>query len=101
MRWFHPLRLMPVNKWIFGVNIGRLWSETALLRRELGEILKAFASREFKAIVDMEVPFAEGAPRARAAAVAGEFREGGARSLKIQYTCLLLGEDMQGGVPEK
>jgi synaptic vesicle membrane protein VAT-1 len=56
---FHPLKMLPDNKGIFGVNIGRLWSESALLRRELQEILKGFESGEFKAIVDMEVPFAE------------------------------------------
>ena len=59
MPWFHPLRLLPDNKGIFGVNLGRLRSETALLQRELEEVLKGFASGEFKAIVDMEVPFAE------------------------------------------
>ena len=59
MPWFHPLKLLPDNKGIFGVNMGRLWDETALLRRELEEILKGFVSGEFKAIVDSEVPFAE------------------------------------------
>ena len=59
MPWFHPLQLLPDNKGIFGVNMGQLWDETALLRRELGEVLKGFAAKEFKAIVDMEVPFAQ------------------------------------------
>jgi NADPH:quinone reductase-like Zn-dependent oxidoreductase len=39
--------------------MGQLWDETALLSRELREVLKGFAAKEFKAIVDMEVPFAQ------------------------------------------
>jgi len=57
--WFHPLQLLPDNKGIFGVNMGQLWDETALLRRELAEVLKGFAAKEVKAIVDIEVPFAQ------------------------------------------
>ena len=59
MRWFHPLQLLPDNKGIFGVNMGHLWGETGLLGREMREVLKGFEAGEFKAIVDMEVPFAE------------------------------------------
>ncbi|HET9753614.1 MAG TPA: zinc-binding dehydrogenase, partial [Myxococcales bacterium] len=59
MPFFHPLKLLPDNKGIFGVNMGRLWGETALLAGELREVLKGFAAGEFKAIVDLEVPFAE------------------------------------------
>jgi NADPH:quinone reductase-like Zn-dependent oxidoreductase len=59
MPWFHPLQLLPDNKGIFGVNMGQLWDETALLRRELEEVLKGFSAKEFKAIVDLEVPFSE------------------------------------------
>jgi len=59
MPFFHPLKLLPENKGIFGVNMGRLWGETAMLAGELREVLKGFASGDFKAIVDSEVPFAE------------------------------------------
>jgi synaptic vesicle membrane protein VAT-1 len=59
MPWFHPLKLLPDNKGIFGVNVGRLWDEPALLRRELEEVLKGFVAGDFRAIVDSEVPFAE------------------------------------------
>jgi len=59
MRWFHPLQMLPDNKGIFGVNMGQLWGETALLAREMREILAGFQSGEFKAIVDSEVPFAQ------------------------------------------
>ncbi len=63
MPFFHPLKLLPDNKGIFGVNMGRLWGETALLAGELREVLQGFEAGDFKAIVDLEVPFAE-APRA-------------------------------------
>jgi synaptic vesicle membrane protein VAT-1 len=63
MPFFHPLKMMPGNSAIFGINMGRLWGESALLRREMGGIVKGFESGDYKAIVDSEVPFAE-APRA-------------------------------------
>ena len=63
MPFFHPLKLLPDNKGVFGINMGHLWNETELLGRELREVLKGFASGDFKAIVDSEVPFAE-APKA-------------------------------------
>ena len=63
MPFFHPLKMMPGNSAIFGVNMGRLWGETEMLGRAMGEIVKGFQSGDFKAIVDSEVPFAE-APRA-------------------------------------
>jgi NADPH:quinone reductase-like Zn-dependent oxidoreductase len=59
MPFFHPLKLLPDNKGIFGVNLGNLWGETERLGPELRDVLKCFASGEFKAIVDAEVPFAE------------------------------------------
>jgi synaptic vesicle membrane protein VAT-1 len=59
MPWFHPLQLLPDNKGIFGVNMGKLWGERELLARELEEVLKGFAAGEFKAIIDSEIPFAE------------------------------------------
>lgn len=59
MPWFHPLQLLPDNKGIFGVNMGQLWGEKDLLGREMVEVLNGFAAREFKAIVDSEIPFAE------------------------------------------
>jgi NADPH:quinone reductase-like Zn-dependent oxidoreductase len=59
MPWFHPLQLLPDNKGIFGINMGQLWGEGELLAREMAEILKGFQAGEFKAIVDLEVPFAQ------------------------------------------
>lgn len=63
MPFFHPLKMMPGNSAVFGINMGRLWGEAELLGREMGELMKGFASGDYKAIVDSEVPFAE-APRA-------------------------------------
>lgn len=63
MPFFHPLKLLPDNKGVFGINMGHLWNERELLGGELREVLKGFASGDFKAIVDLEVPFAE-APKA-------------------------------------
>ena len=59
MPFFHPLKLLPDNKGIFGVNMGHLWSERELLRRELAEVMKGMEEGAFRPIVDMEVPFAE------------------------------------------
>ena len=61
MPWFHPLRMLPDNKGIFGVNMGKMWNEESLMKRELAAVLKGFESGEFRAIVDAEVPFAEAA----------------------------------------
>jgi NADPH:quinone reductase-like Zn-dependent oxidoreductase len=60
---FWPLSLMKTNKAIFGVNIGRLWTEADMLVREMRDILRGFEEGAFKAVVDAEVPFAQ-APRA-------------------------------------
>jgi NADPH:quinone reductase-like Zn-dependent oxidoreductase len=59
MPWFHPLKMLPENKGVFGVNMGRLWGETERLRGELTEVMKGFAAGQFKAVVDAEIPFAE------------------------------------------
>ena len=59
MPFFHPLKLLPDNKGVFGINMGRLWGETELLGGELRKVLEGFASGDFKAVVDLEVPFAE------------------------------------------
>jgi NADPH:quinone reductase-like Zn-dependent oxidoreductase len=61
MPFFHPLKLLPDNKGVFGINMGKLWDETDLLSGELRQILAGFESGEFKAIVDAEIPFAEAA----------------------------------------
>jgi NADPH:quinone reductase-like Zn-dependent oxidoreductase len=59
MPLFHPLKLLPANKGIFGVNMGRLWDERELLGREMRAVLKGVEEGAFKPIVDSEVPLAE------------------------------------------
>ncbi len=59
MPFFHPLKMLPDNKGVFGVNMGRLWDDSDRLGAELREVLKGFASGDFRAIVDSEIPFAE------------------------------------------
>jgi NADPH:quinone reductase-like Zn-dependent oxidoreductase len=61
MPFFHPLKLLPDNKGIFGINMGRLWGERELLGREMREILKGVKEGAFKPIIDSEVPLAEAA----------------------------------------
>jgi len=61
MPFFHPLKLLPTNKGIFGVNLGRLWGEPQLLRRELSEVMAGMQDGSFHPIVDIEVPFSEAA----------------------------------------
>lgn len=71
MPFFHPMKLMTQNKGVFGINLGQLWDEDAMLTRHLTSILAGFASGKFKAIVDVEIPFAEAA-RAHARLAARE-----------------------------
>jgi NADPH:quinone reductase-like Zn-dependent oxidoreductase len=59
MPFFHPLKMLPDNKGIFGINLGHLWGETELLSRELREVMKEVEEGAFRPIVDAEVPFAE------------------------------------------
>ncbi|TMA24303.1 MAG: zinc-binding dehydrogenase [Deltaproteobacteria bacterium] len=61
MPFFHPLKLLPANKGIFGVNMGRLWGEPQLLRRELSEVMAGMQDGSFRPIVDSEIPFSEAA----------------------------------------
>jgi NADPH:quinone reductase-like Zn-dependent oxidoreductase len=61
MPFFHPLKLLPANKGIFGVNLGHLWSEPQLLRREHSEVMAGMQDGSFRPIVDVEIPFSEAA----------------------------------------
>jgi len=61
MPFFHPLKMLPDNKGVFGVNMGRLWGEAQLLKRHMEQIMQGFESGEYRAVVDSEVPFAEAA----------------------------------------
>jgi NADPH:quinone reductase-like Zn-dependent oxidoreductase len=56
-----PLGLMDRNVGVYGVNMGHLWHETALLREELAAILQRVEAGDFRPIVDRAFPFAEAA----------------------------------------
>ena len=60
---FFPMQMLNANKGVFGVNVGTLFGEDVLLKRELAEILSGVEEGAFTPLVDLEVPFAE-APRA-------------------------------------
>jgi NADPH:quinone reductase-like Zn-dependent oxidoreductase len=59
--WFRltPPALMNANHGIFGVNLGHLWGETALLRDWLAVILRWQAEGKIDPVVDRSFPFAE------------------------------------------
>src|SRR5436305_2959732 len=56
---FHPLSLINKNRGVFGLNIGHLWSESALLRGMLDEIVGLAAAGTFDPVVDRAFPLAE------------------------------------------
>ena len=56
-----PLALMNANRGVFGVNLGHLWGETAILRRWLADILRWQAEGKIDPVVDRAFPFAEAA----------------------------------------
>jgi NADPH:quinone reductase-like Zn-dependent oxidoreductase len=56
---FWPLKMLQENKGVFGVNMGHLWHEEALLIGELREVLKGVEEGAFRPIIDSEVPFSE------------------------------------------
>jgi NADPH:quinone reductase-like Zn-dependent oxidoreductase len=49
---FTPLGLMSSNRSISGVNIGHLWTETALLRTELSAVLALWQERKIRPRID-------------------------------------------------
>jgi NADPH:quinone reductase-like Zn-dependent oxidoreductase len=54
---FRPIPLMNENRGVFGLNLGRLWSEADLLRDALGEILELVGKRVLTPVVDGSHPF--------------------------------------------
>lgn len=57
MPWFHPLRLLQENKTVTGVNLGRLWEHTTLLRQAMADILQLYAQGQIKPIIAQTFPF--------------------------------------------
>jgi len=56
-----PLALMEKNTGVYGVNMGHLWDETAMLRAELTDILAHVEAGRLAPVVDKSFPFAEAA----------------------------------------
>lgn len=61
MPWFHPLRLLQDNKAVIGVNLGRLWEHTTLLRSAMADILQLYAQGQIRPIIAQTFPLAEAA----------------------------------------
>jgi NADPH:quinone reductase-like Zn-dependent oxidoreductase len=58
---FHPLKLMEGNLAIIGVNLGRLQSRGAVLRREMDEIFGLYAAGKIKPAIGKMFPLTEAA----------------------------------------
>jgi NADPH:quinone reductase-like Zn-dependent oxidoreductase len=59
--WFHPLKLMGQNVSVLGVNLGRLFPRSALLRRELDEIFRLYGAGKIKPVIAKTFPLAQAA----------------------------------------
>ena len=59
--WFHPLKLMSQNTSVIGVNLGRLFSRSALLRGELDGLFRMYAAGKIKPVIAKTFPLAQGA----------------------------------------
>jgi len=57
MPWFHPGRLMLDNKGVFGVNLGQLWDEPAVMNDQLRELLRLVDEGTVSPTVDGAYPF--------------------------------------------
>lgn len=56
---FKPIDLMNENRGVFGVNMGHLWDEAALLQAMLVDIVKLVESGVFSPVVDKTFPFGQ------------------------------------------
>lgn len=59
MPFFHPIALMNSNRAVFGVNLGHMWHETAMLRPWMAAILQGVADGWVRPHVDKAFGFAE------------------------------------------
>ena len=58
---FLPPALMNANHGVFGVNLGRMWGEAAMLQRWFGDLMHWQAQGRINPVVDRSFPFAEAA----------------------------------------
>jgi NADPH:quinone reductase-like Zn-dependent oxidoreductase len=56
---FNPVSLMNQNRAVFGVNLGHLWHESAMIRRWMEEILAGVAAGWVRPHVDRSFPLSE------------------------------------------
>ena len=56
--WFHPIRLMNDNKAVVGVNLGHLWDQIGMLRREMTGLLADYDAGRIKPVVGKTFPLA-------------------------------------------
>lgn len=49
--WFHPLRLLNDNKAVMGVHLGRLWEQTALLRRVMEHLFHLYRHQQICPVI--------------------------------------------------
>jgi synaptic vesicle membrane protein VAT-1 len=58
---FRPMQLMSDNRAVAGVNMGHLWKETALLRREIDALMELYGRSAIQPHVGGSFPFARAA----------------------------------------
>src|SRR5271170_7066430 len=58
---FHPMKLMTDNISVIGVHLGRLLSRGALLRGELDELFRMYATGKIKPVIGKSFPLVEAA----------------------------------------
>jgi len=54
---FHPMSLMGQNRGVLGVNVGHLWNEVGILRRQLDALMVLYGAGAVKPVIDSKVPF--------------------------------------------
>jgi synaptic vesicle membrane protein VAT-1 len=56
---FHPFGLMNANKGVFGINLGHLWEERAMMRDTLAELSSMWGRAEIDPVIDSRFGFEE------------------------------------------
>jgi synaptic vesicle membrane protein VAT-1 len=58
---FHPLKLMAGNTAVIGVNLGRMQSRGAVLKKEMDELFQLYAAGKIKPVISKTFPLTEAA----------------------------------------
>ena len=56
---FHPMSLMNANRGVFGINMGHLWEERAMMGEALGELAGMWERGQIGPVIDSTFPFAD------------------------------------------